>query len=450
MTLAQNGFDTPAALAAFVLGFAAIGLVLLTYESERLPGWRERLRRAILRLSRGSDLAWIDARLLTSLAAAAFALATATTWALGEYGCTSGGPSDLTTLVTSGREFLHGGNPFTITACGVSTNPVPAGLASVLIDALGSLAGPAGVLAVWGAVSVALVPLLWSLGGAGRARATVFVLGSFLYLPIVAVQVDGASLALVPLAVLLVLDLSRRGWPRAGAVGGFLATGRFPALFPVVAASGRAGVRRWLSGGLAVGVFAVVTLATAGVYGGRFLEPVFFTQFARSHFALNYWGVLEGAGGVQPSTIVTLVQAGLTVALVAVCWAKARTGLGAAAIVLTGTILLTQFLSFTELVFLVPVALVGPRARWWLWGIGVVASTNYLLALRSLANVGGPYVLSYALDLVLSGLVLGLLVDLLVTELGTSGSSAPSGTGLANQPSGEPARGLRPPAPDRR
>jgi len=428
MTLAQNAFDTPAALAAFVLVFSAIGLLLLAYESPRFPGWRDRLRRWSARLTGRTDLGWVDVPLLTVLAAASFAAATLTTWALGEYGCTSGGPSDLTTLVTSGRAFLTGGNPFTITACGVSTNPVPAGLASVLIDALGSLAGPAGVLVLWGAVSVALVPLLWSVAPDGRARATVFVLGSFLYLPIVAVQVDGASLALVPFSVLLVLYLARRGWPRAGAVGGFLATGRFPALFPVVASSGRAGARRWLAGGLALGVFAAVTLATAGVYGRRFTEPVFFAQFSRSHFALNYWGLLQGTGWVQPSGLVTVLQASLTVVLVAVCWAKARTDLGAAALVLTGTILLTQFLSFTELVFLVPVALLGRRARWWLWAIGTVASTNYLLALRSLVDLGRPFLLSYGLDLLLTALVLGLLGDLFRGEMGRSGSPVPVGS----------------------
>ena len=422
MTLVQNAFDTPFALALFVGAFAALGAILLAVDLGRALPRFVRWRQAVSGWRGRPGLGGFDAPLLTAIAAGAFATAVATTWALGEYGCTAGGPSDLTTLVTSGRQFLAGGNPFTITACGVSTNPVPAGLASVLIDALGSLAGPAGLLVLWGAVSVALVPLLWTLAGPERLPATVFVLGSFLYLPIVAVQVDGASLALVPFTVLLVVYLARNGWPRAAAVGGFLSTGRFPALFPVVAASGRAGSRRWLAGGLAVGAFAVVTLATAGVYGSRFTGPVFFSQFSRSHFALNYWGVVEGVLGVGPSTALTVVQALLTVTLVAVAWAKARTDLGAAAIVLTGTIVLTQFLSFTELVFLVPVAVIGSRARLWLWGIGVTAATNYLLAMRSLAHLGPPYLLSYALDLLLTALVLGLLVDLLRSQLGRVGA----------------------------
>jgi len=430
MTAGWGGFSGPLALGGSVAVIAVAGFLVLWYDAPGHAGWQDRVRRWARRLTGRGDLTWIDARLLTAAAAVAFASAAAATWALGGYGCTpGGGPSDLLTLVTSGHAFLSGGDPFSITACGHGGNPVPAGAASVLLDALGSLAGRAGVLTVWGAVSVAIIPLLWALGGADRARATVFVLASFLYLPIVAVQIDGASLALVPFSVLLVLYLARRGWVRASAVGGFLATGRFPALFPILGVSGLAGRRRASAFVAALGVFAAITLGTAAVYGSRFTGPVFWLQLQRSHFALNYWGVLQGAAGVTPSTTVTVVQAALTLGLVALVWARARTELGAVAVVLTGTILLTQYLSFTELVFLVPVALLGSRPRWWLWAIGLVASTNYLLALRSLEAWGRPFLLSYALDLVLTALVALLLVELLRAELvpprGTTSAPGP-------------------------
>jgi len=411
------GFSAPVSLAAFVALFAVGGALVLGLDSSRFPAWRAFAVRWTCRLTGTTDLDWVDLPLLTLLAAAAYAVAVTVFWSLGGYGCTPAGPSDLITLTTSGRAFVHGGNPFTITACGVGGNPVPAGMASVLLDALGATAGPAGVLVVWGAVSVALVPLVWVVAPDRPGRAAVFVLASFLYLPIVAAQVDGASLALVPMAVLLTLYLSRRGWRRAAVVGGFLATGRFPALFPVLGATGRAGSRRIVAALAAVATFAAVTAATFAVYGSKFTGPVFWLQFGRSNLALDYWGVLEGTGWLRPSTGLTVAQAALTLALVALCWLRARSELGAAAVVLTGVVLLTQYLSFTALVFLVPVAAVGPRPRGWLWAIGVVASTNYLLAQRSLRTWGGADSLSYALDLLLTALLLALLVELARREL---------------------------------
>lgn len=412
--MGTEAFSTPLAFAGFIAAFALAGGLVLGYDAQRHPRWRSLVRRWV----GGPALSWVDWPLLTGVAALAFATAASVTWAVGGYGCTPTGPSDLTTLVTSGQQFLHGGDPFTITACGFAGNPVPTGGASVLFDALGSLAGSIGVLVVWGAVSVAAIPLVWSLGGTERRAATVFVLVSFLYLPVVAAQVDGASLSIAPVAVLVFLYLGRRGWGRAAAVGGFLATGRFPSLFPILGAAGRTGGRRVAVTATAFAVFAAVTVAAAAAYGSRFTGPVFFAQFTRSHFALNYWGLLEGEGWLQPSLALTLAQAALTLALVGVCWFRARTEVGAVAIVLTGTLLLTQYLAFTELVFLVPVALAGHRARWWLWGIGAVASTNYLLAMRSLAGFGGPFLLSYLLDLALTALLLGLLGDLLRSEVG--------------------------------
>jgi len=431
MSAEWASFSAPLAFAGFIALFAGAGLAVLAYDSPAFPSWRAWVRKVAGRRSSG-DLDWLNRTLLTVLAATAFALAAATTWLLGGYSCGPHGPSDLATLIASGHAFLTGGDPFTITACGLSGNPVPAGAASVLLDAVGSLGGRPGILLVWGAVSVSLVPLLWSVGGADRATATTFVLVSLLYLPIVAAQVDGASLALVPLAVLLVLWLSRQGWTRAAALGGFLATGRFPAIFPVAAVTGRAGARRLWALLAAVGMFAAVTAITVAAYGNRFLDPVFFLQFGRSHFALNYWGILEGEGWLAPSRVVTVVQALITVAAVGACWVRARSELGAASIVLVVTVLLAQFLSFTELVFLVPVALTGRRSRWWLWAIGVVGSANYLLALRALADLGGAWWLSYGLDILLSGLLVGLLADLVRGQLSWAG--APPSPSTSVQP----------------
>lgn len=229
-------------------------------------------------------------------------------------------------------------------------------------------------------------------------------------------------------------------------MGGFLSTGRFPALFPILGATGRSGHRRAVALVSALGLFAAVTGVSIAVYGSSFTGPVFLLQFTRGGLALNYWGVLEGLGWLVPSTGVTIAQAALTIVLVGVAWGWARTTLGAIAIILTGVVLLAQFLSFDELVFLLPVALIGTRARWWLWAIGLVAVSNYvcLLAFQSVAQVGGSPLPSYALDLVLTVLLLGLLVELLRTELEVPLKAADSGTGVRRRASIVAAPEVRP------
>jgi hypothetical protein len=426
MTSGVGAFYTSSALGAFIALVGIAGFLVLWFDSPQHTRWRELVLRWNMKLTGNDDMGWMTAPVLSLSAAVCFAMVVIVGGILGGYECTSAGPPDIITLVTSGRAFWSGGNPFTISACGVSGNPVPAGMASVLLDAIGSLGGPVGILVVWGAVSVAIVPLLWTLGGPQRALATVFVLLSFVYMPIVAVQIDGASLALVPFTVLLVLYIARKGWGRAAAVGGFLATGRFPALFPVMGATGRARSRRVLALVISVAVFGAITLLCVAIYGSDFTGPVFLIQFNRGGLALNYWGILEGLGWVKPSTALTVVQAVLTLGLVGACWMWARTELGAVAIVLTGTLLLAQFLSFNELVFLVPVALLGSRPRWWIWAIGIVGSTNFFIGMRSL---GGVPIFSYVLDLFLTGLLLGLLIDLVRKEM--SFPSALSSAALA-------------------
>lgn len=428
---------------ALITVLTVVGFLVLWYESPAHGAWRARVHRWSQRVTGAPNLPWVRLSALVAVGAAAFALAASISWALGIYACGPTGPSDLLTLYSSGQAFLHGGDPFTISACGRNGNPVPAGMASVLLDALGSLAGPAGVLLVWGAVSSAILPLVWALSDTPRVT-TVWVLASFLYLPVVALQVDGASLALVPLSVLLTLYLARQDWVSAAGVGGFLATGRFPAVFPILGATGRARHRRVLAFAVGLGLFAAVTAISFAIYGNSFLGPVFLLQFRRGGFALNLWGFLEGTGWVVPSTPVTVVQAGLTLALVGSVWVWGRSSLGAVAIVLTGTVLLAQFLSFDELVFLLPVALMGTRARWWLWGIGLVAISNYLLAFPSASPLPLSPVLTYGLDLLLTVLLLGLLYELIRQELGkrqapAEGSGGPS----AEEPRGKEGSGLR-------
>lgn len=423
---AEAGSPLVIVLVAPLLG--ALGFLVLWYESPHHKRWRGWARAVVARLTGTADLAWLDLRLVVGTAVGAMALSAVFYWVVGGYDCSPAGPSDLITLLTAGRAFLDRGDPFSIAACGTIDNPVPAGMASVLIDAVGSLGGAPGEILVWEAVALGMLPLLWHLAGKDRLSISLFVLVSPLFLPVV-VTLDGASLSLVPLGVLLTVYVAhQRGWIRGAALGGLLATGRFPALFPTVGATGRADRRGWVAGLTAIGAFAAVTLATVAVYGREFTGPVFFLQFQRVT-ALNYWGVLEAKGWLEPSNLVTSVQAGLTIVLIAVCWRWARTEIGAASVILTGTVLLAQFLSFNELVFLLPIALVGVRARWWLWSVGVVGWVTSAFSLLTGTAYQDAF---YGLCFVLTGLLAGLMVELLRSELGSRPAAAQGGgLGLA-------------------
>jgi hypothetical protein len=139
---------------------------------------------------------------------------------------------------------------------------------------------------------------------------------------------------------------------------------------------------------------------------------VILNQVGRRSFSLNFYGILLLANALPSSLAVEGAQAGLTVALVLAVFFLVRSPIGAAAIVLTGFALLTPFLSFNILIYLVPVALAGVRARWWLWSITLVGSLNYDLALNVWAWDDGVTWPSAVLDAVLTVLLLALFVDL--------------------------------------
>ncbi|HXY12480.1 MAG TPA: hypothetical protein VEJ85_03185, partial [Thermoplasmata archaeon] len=62
--------------------------------------------------------------------------------------------------------------------------------------------------------------------------------------------------------------------------------------------------------------------------------------------------------------------------------------------------------------WLLPVALLGMRAKWWLWGVALVGSFNYDLALNVWAWDDGVSWPSMVLDIVLSALLIVLFVEL--------------------------------------
>ncbi len=390
---------------------SAVNLAVLLYATGRYPALRPWVLRQLRRLSRRTDLEWLDWIPLVVAAGIAYAAVSAYGIASGAYGCFPPGVSDPIGVLNSGRAFLAGSNPFYVPDCGGHLE-IPYGVAAVLLDALGSLGGLPGVYAVWGAVALALLPLAWLVAGSDRRLVAVYVATSALYVPLISSQVDGVTNALVPVVVLLSIYLARRRELISAILGGFLSTARFPTLFPILGATGANRRHRALAFLAAAATFGVITGLSYLAWGSNFLDPVFLNQVGRRSFSLNFYGVLLFANALPSSIAIEGLQAGLTLALVLVVFLRVRSPVLSAALVLVGLSLLTPFLSFNILVWLLPVALVGARARWWLWGIASVGSVNYDLALNVWAWDEGITWPSAVLDLVLTALLVGLFLEL--------------------------------------
>ncbi|MCI4351577.1 MAG: glycosyltransferase [Thermoplasmata archaeon] len=402
-------YDLLTGLLSGVLAVAS--LVLLLARDPRRIRIRARLERFLSRTTGRADLTWLSWWHVTAVVVGGLAVVMGYDLVTGLFGCAGpGSVSDIGGFLAQGQALWTGGDPFNVPDCG-GTIAEPDGLASVLINGVGSWGGVAGIAVVWGLIAGALVPLTWWAAGPDRRYLTLVVATSPLFFPLVAGQIDGASNALVPATVLLTLILATRSEVRATGLAGFLATQRFPTLFPVLAMSGS--FRRRFAAALAVvGVFALGTGISYLVWGREFLGPVFLEQIGRRSFSLNLWGIFLLNHGLPSGYGLAIGQAIVSLGLIAVVFAVVRSPLRAAAITLTGIALLSQFLSFNILVWLLPVALVGARPRWWLWGIAVVGSLNYSYALSVVAWRQGILWPSELLDVVLTALLLGLFVEL--------------------------------------
>ena len=392
---------------AFLSG---VSLLILVVATDRGQSLRPGVDRLLRRLSGRTDLRWLDWEPVVVAIGIAFAAVSAYGILSGQYGCHPPGVSDPIGEWASGRAFWAGTNPFTVSDCG-GTIQVPYGLAAVLIDALGSLGGLAGVYVVWGLVALSLIPLTWALGGRDRRLVLLVVTTSPLYVPLITSQIDGATNAIVPATVLLALYLARRSELLGAMVGGFLSTARFPNLFPVLAGTG-SNRRRYLAFAVAAATFGAVTAISYVAWRSDFLDPVFLNQIGRRSFSLNFYGVLLFQNALPSSTWVEGLEAGATLVVVLAAFFLVRSPVRAVAITLVAFTLITPFLSFNILVWLLPVALAGTRARWWLWGVGVVGSLDYNLALNVWAWDDGITWPSEVLDIVVTALLVGLFVEL--------------------------------------
>ncbi|HUJ77759.1 MAG TPA: hypothetical protein VLX64_02005 [Thermoplasmata archaeon] len=420
----------PTSQALEILLTAVLAVVSFALLRERTGDGRPRdgpLSRAAGRWSAPGGLwagSWVP---LAAAVAVGYAVVVAYDLTHGWYGCPAGGgPSDLFGLRGSGLAFWAGGNVFSAPDCGTSI-VVPYGLAAVVLDALGSLGGSAGIAVVWGALSVALVPLVWSVAGADRRYLTLGLVASPIFFPIVAGEIDGAANAIVPFTILLAFVLARRGSGLAAAVGGLLSSARFPSLFPVAASVGpwRA---RLVPAIVAVAAFAAATAVAYARWRAAFVNAVFLSQATRHAYSLNAFGLLLNAHALPGGRTLPAVQAVVVVAISIAAMVYVRSPVRSAAIALAGVALTTQFLSYPILLWLVPIGLVDARARWWLWGVATVGALDWLVALNQLGFSQGIYGPTDALDLLVTGLLLGLFVELWRGARAERSGPGPAGT----------------------
>lgn len=429
---------------------SAVNLLVLLVRTR----FGSRLRPRLLRLLRAvlprTDRDWLRWAPLLAVAALWFGGFTVYHYLSGQYGCLPNGLlSDPLGELDSGRAFWAGMNPFEgVPYCG-GTLTVPYGLAAVLLDAIGTLGGLAGILVVWGVVALSILPLTWTAASSDREYVTVYVATSILFVPLITSEFSGATNAIVPVTLLLTLYLLGRRETTAAAVGGFLATARFPNVFPVLGATGSFAHRRLGGFLVAGGAFAGATAASYALWGQGFIQSVFVSQATRRTYSLNFYGILLFHNALPTTVPVEAAQALLTLALVGVVFVLVRSPVRAIALTIVGVALLTPFLAFNFLIWLLPVALVGARGRWWLWGIASVGFVNANLGVSVWAPSGILWP-SEAMDLLLSGLLVMLFLDLwreersrkpvgVRTHHGSDAAGAASAPAVSTDRAGDPA-----------
>lgn len=392
--------------------FAFGGFLVIAYRWERTPGVRRGVDRVFRRFLGPRGLARLRLSHLLGAVGAVMVAAVSYDYLSRYFACGPNGVDDPVNLWLSGRSFLSGGDPFTATSCH-KTVDVPYGLAAILLDAggspgglFGASAGAYAVWLVWLLVALTVLPLVWSLGGKDRLYLTVVVVSSLLYIPIVIGQIDGASNVIVPVAVLATIWLGRERWTHAGLLGGFLATARWPSLFPSLGTFGQAkGWERWTAPIATVVSFGVLSALTYLRWGSEFTDAVFFNQIDRLSGSLNVFGILIDHNWAPGGNVLTVLQAVGTLVLVLEVNRRRFSPEGGAAVVLVGVALLTQFLSVSILIWLLPVVLMGAAPQRTLYVVGVIGIFNYGIFLNVLAWDDGIYwpseVLEGAMTLVL-------------------------------------------------
>ncbi|MCI4352097.1 MAG: hypothetical protein L3K14_01725 [Thermoplasmata archaeon] len=405
-----------------LVGFVLSGLVVL-YGWPRARSFREWVDRTLIRREpAASPFPW-GWRVVALALGGAFAVAAFVQSA--PIPC-SAGEDDTLALLQSGRGLLAGGDPFATFQCGHSVL-IPYGLAGAILDGLGSLGGRVGIWLIWDLMALLLIPLTWYLAPTHRGYATIFVATSMLYAPLVVGSIQGGHSAIVPVTALLGLWLARRENPVAGAVAGFLSTVKFPSLFPFWGGLAGVGRGRWFTLATSATVFAGLSALVVLVWGGYAYTLLFSFQLIRADFSINEFGVLIPLGAMPPASVLTILQ-GVSL-LSALLYVHLRRWPAIPAVALLTVVVALVAQRFTEnfLIWLLPVALLGPTYSRWLFAIGAVGVLNGAVALPACTNSGacGPSEgLAGALGVMLLVLLVLILRESPRSLAGTAGSSS--------------------------
>ncbi|HXY12757.1 MAG TPA: glycosyltransferase 87 family protein [Thermoplasmata archaeon] len=398
----------------FVSSFA-LSFVVLAYRSPALPSVRRGVDRLRQWTTGRSDWKWL--RLWHVLLPVAAVSVANIVWNVSSAHCSD----DSYAILASGLAALHGQDPFSVAFCGHSyATSIPYGLAEVALDALGALGGSIlGIWLVWQLFALAVIPLVWSIGGDDRRYVTVLVATSVLYLPNIATNlgVENIIVAVSVLTMLYGLTLAGGRGGIARGVAAFLSTARFPAVFPLLGSSASLGRRRWRELALVIVVFLSAAALSWWLWGWGAIQVVYLGQFARANSeSLNLFALLIHEGWFQPSLAAAAVQGAGLLLLVLFVQLRGYSPAAACAVPLIGVMIFSQYLNYHFLAWLVPLVLLGPSVNWWLLAFATVAAVNenvlyWYLALDQ--GVWWPYELA---GIVLLAILLLLLVRIVRDE----------------------------------
>jgi hypothetical protein len=393
----------------FVASFA-LNLAVLAYRSRSVPSVRTTVDRLQGWLTGRPDWNWV--RLWHLMLPLAVIAAANISWNVSMAHCSD----DSFAILMSGQAALHGHDPFAVAFCGEPyTTQIPYGLAAVSLNALGALSGSIlGIWLVWELLALAVVPLVWSIAGEARRYASVLAATSVLYLPNITTNLGIENVIVAVSVLLMVYALKpprRRGLFLEG-VAAFLSTARFPALFPLLGSSASSGDRRWPHLILVLGVFLGAVGLSLWLWGWDAVQVVYLGQFARANSeSENLFALLIHEGWVQPSLTAAAIQGGGLLFFVLFVHVRRYSTLASCALPLIGVMMLSQYLNYHFLAWLVPLVLMGASVNWWLLAYGAVAAVDENVLYWYLAldrGVWWPYELCGIL-------LLALLVCLLIT-----------------------------------
>lgn len=412
--LAMSAVGLAGSTVVFAVSFV-LTFFVLAYRSRRLPSVKTGVDRLQQWVTGQRDWKWL--KLWHILLPIAVLSVANIVW----NGSTAHCSDDSFAIFASGQAALHGLDPFSVAFCGHSyATPIPYGLAEVALDALGALAGSfVGIWVVWQLFALAVVPLVWKVAGDDRRYVTVLAACSVLYLPNIATNL-GVENTVVAVSVLCMLyaflSAPRRGVLFEG-MAAFLSTARFPAVFPLLGSSASRGRRRASDLALVVVIFLGAVALSYALWGWNAIQVVYLGQFARTNSeSLNLFALLIHEGWVQPSLAVAAVQGGGLLLLVLFVQWRGYAPLAACAVPLVGVMVLSQYLNFHFVAWLIPLVLLGTSVNWWLLAFASVAAVDESVLYWYLALDRGIYWPYELCGVLLFAILLGLLVTIVRAE----------------------------------